>query len=557
MTSTATIINHEQFRKLFPFYFLIDQSMVVLETGPALARISSQMVPGSTLANFFKLSRFGQNVLDEEFLKRQLGSLIVFESVNSDPALFLRMQVLLLENPVRYLFVGSPWLRDAGEMKRLGIVLPDFPLHDSTVDLLQLNQTTNVSLRDAKELNITLERRVADRTSELSLANAELSRVMRSKDDFLSTMSHELRTPLNAILGLSESLSENIYGELNEKQARSIETIAESGHHLLSLINDLLDIAKIGAGKMDLDMSSANVEDACKSSMRFISGLASKKKISVSLTIDPSAATIHADQRRLKQILVNLLSNAVKFTNDGGHVALQTKGDRERNALDISIIDNGIGISTIDLERLFRPFTQLDSKLSRQYSGTGLGLSLVLRLTELHGGSVEVKSELGKGSCFTVSLPWNESKTELSHEHSVKNRAKATSNDATMGPLILIADDNEINLSTVCDYLLAHGFRVIQARNGLEAVQAVRNHNPELVLMDIQMPVMDGIDAIKSLRADRSFVSIPILALTSRAMIGDQDRCIEAGADEYLSKPVHLKQLVKIILSRLSGAKPR
>ena len=557
MTSTATIINHEQFRKLFPFYFLIDQSMVVLETGPALARISSQMVPGSTLANFFKLSRFGQNVLDEEFLKRQLGSLIVFESVNSDPALFLRMQVLLLENPVRYLFVGSPWLRDAGEMKRLGIVLPDFPLHDSTVDLLQLNQTTNVSLRDAKELNITLERRVADRTSELSLANAELSRVMRSKDDFLSTMSHELRTPLNAILGLSESLSENIYGELNEKQARSIETIAESGHHLLSLINDLLDIAKIGAGKMDLDMSSANVEDACKSSMRFISGLASKKKISVSLTIDPSAATIHADQRRLKQILVNLLSNAVKFTNDGGHVALQTKGDRERNALDISIIDNGIGISTIDLERLFRPFTQLDSKLSRQYSGTGLGLSLVLRLAELHGGSVEVKSELGKGSCFTVSLPWNESKTELSHEHSVKNRAKATSNDATMGPLILIADDNEINLSTVCDYLLAHGFRVIQARNGLEAVQAVRNHNPELVLMDIQMPVMDGIDAIKSLRADRSFASIPILALTSRAMIGDQDRCIEAGADEYLSKPVHLKQLVKIILSRLSGAKPR
>ena len=557
MTSTATIINHEQFRKLFPFYFLIDQSMVVLETGPALARISSQMVPGSTLANFFKLSRFGQNVLDEEFLKRQLGSLIVFESVNSDPALFLRMQVLLLENPVRYLFVGSPWLRDAGEMKRLGIVLPDFPLHDSTVDLLQLNQTTNVSLRDVTELNKTLERRVADRTSELSLANAELSRVMRSKDDFLSTMSHELRTPLNAILGLSESLSENIYGELNEKQARSIETIAESGHHLLSLINDLLDIAKIGAGKMDLDMSSANVEDACKSSMRFISGLASKKKISVSLTIDPSAATIHADQRRLKQILVNLLSNAVKFTNDGGHVALQTKGDRERNALDISIIDNGIGISTIDLERLFRPFTQLDSKLSRQYSGTGLGLSLVLRLAELHGGSVEVKSELGKGSCFTVSLPWNESKTELSHEHSVKNRAKATSNDATMGPLILIADDNEINLSTVCDYLLAHGFRVIQARNGLEAVQAVRNHNPELVLMDIQMPVMDGIDAIKSLRADRSFASIPILALTSRAMIGDQDRCIEAGADEYLSKPVHLKQLVKIILSRLSGAKPR
>ncbi len=531
--------------------------MVVLETGPALARISSQMVPGSTLANFFKLSRFGQNVLDEEFLKRQLGSLIVFESVNSDPALFLRMQVLLLENPVRYLFVGSPWLRDAGEMKRLGIVLPDFPLHDSTVDLLQLNQTNSVSLRDAEELNLKLEQRVADRTQELLLANTELSKVMRSKDDFLSTMSHELRTPLNAILGLSESLIENIYGELNEKQARSITTIAESGQHLLSLINDLLDIAKIGAGKMDLDMSHVNVEEVCESSMRFISGLASKKKISVSLTIDPNATTIYADQRRLKQILVNLLSNAVKFTNDGGSVALHTKCNRERNALELWVIDNGIGISTIDIERLFTPFTQLDSTLSRQYSGTGLGLSLVMRLVELHGGSIKVESELGKGSSFIVSLPWSESMTDLSHDYSSKIRGDANAEGATMGPLILIADDNEINLSTVRDYLLAHGFRVHKARNGLEAIQAVRTHRPDAVLMDIQMPVMDGFDAIKALRADRSFASIPILALTSRAMVGDQERCLEAGADEYLSKPVHFKQLVELIYSRLNRAKPQ
>ena len=578
MTSTATIINHEQFRKLFPFYFLIDQSMVVLETGPALARISSQMVPGSTLANFFTLSRFGQNVLDEEFLKRQLGSLIVFESVNRDPAFFLRMQVLLLENPVRYLFVGSPWLRDAGEMKRLGIVLPDFPLHDSTVDLLQLNQTNSVSLRDAKQAiaklrnaNAKLEgskseteevlrsqRQILnDTTRELKLTNAELEKVMRSKDDFLSTMSHELRTPLNAILGLSESLIENIYGGLNEKQTRSITTIAESGQHLLSLINDLLDIAKIGAGKMDLDRSRVNVEEVCESSMRFITGLASKKKISVSLTIDPNATTIDADQRRLKQILVNLLSNAVKFTNDGGCVALHTKCNRERNALELSVIDNGIGISTIDIERLFTPFTQLDSTLSRQYSGTGLGLSLVMRLVELHGGSIKVESELGKGSSFIVSLPWSESMTDLSHDYSSKIRGDANAEGATMGPLILIADDNEINLSTVSDYLLAHGFRVHKARNGLEAIQAVRTHKPDAVLMDIQMPVMDGFDAIKALRADRAFASIPILALTSRAMVGDQERCLEAGADEYLSKPVHFKQLVELIYSRLNRAKPQ
>ena len=554
MTSTSTIIDHEQFRKLFPFMFVLDQSMKVLEIGPALARIVVEMVPGSMLTDHFKLFRVGENALDAEFLQRQTASLIVFQSIKSN--LFLRMQVLFVKNPDRYLFVGSPWLRAAVELKDIGIVLPDFALHDSTVDLLQLQQNTNVSLHEAKELNITLERRVADRTSELSLANAELSRVMQSKDDFLSAMSHELRTPLNAILGLSESLCEGVYGGLTDKQSKSINTIAESGHHLLSLINDLLDIAKIGAGKMDLDWTNSNLEDLCKSSIRFISGLASKKKISVSLFTDPIASIIHADQRRLKQILVNLLSNAVKFTEAGGHISLQTRSNPERNAIEISVTDNGIGISNSDMERLFRPFTQLDSKLSRQYAGTGLGLSLVLRLAELHGGSVEVKSELGKGSCFTVSLPWSESKSHFPQAAPAhKNLDISTDRAAAKGPLILLVDDNEINLSTVGDYLRAQNFCVIFARNGLEAIQVVRERKPQLVLMDIQLPVMDGIDAISILRADPTFASLPILALTSRAMVGDRERCIEAGANDYLTKPVQLKQLTQAILSHLNHLK--
>ena len=556
MTSTSTIIDHEQFRKLFPFMFVLDQSMKVLEIGPALARIVAEMVPGSMLADHFKLYRVGQNGLDAEFLQRQTASLIIFQSIKSN--LFLRMQVLFVKNPDRYLFVGSPWLRAAVELKDIGIVLPDFALHDSTVDLLQLQQNTNVSLHEAKELNKTLERRDADRTSELSLANAELSRVMQSKDDFLSAMSHELRTPLNAILGLSESLCEGVYGGLTDKQTKSINTIAESGHHLLSLINDLLDIAKIGAGKMDLDWTNSNLEDVCKSSMRFISGLASKKKISVSLFTDPIASIIHADQRRLKQILVNLLSNAVKFTEEGGHISLQTSSNPERNAIEISVTDNGIGISNSDIERLFRPFTQLDSKLSRQYAGTGLGLSLVLRLAELHGGSIEVKSELGKGSCFTVSLPWSESKSHFPQvAPAYKNPDISTDRIAAKGPLILLVDDNEINLSTVGDYLRAQDFCVILARNGLEAIQVVRERKPQLVLMDIQLPVMDGIDAISILRADPTFASLPILALTSRAMVGDRERCIEAGANDYLTKPVQLKQLTHVILSHLNHLKTK
>ena len=208
------------------------------------------------------------------------------------------------------------------------------------------------------------------------------------------------------------------------------------------------------------------------------------------------------------------------------------------------------------MERLFRPFTQLDSKLSRQYAGTGLGLSLVLRLAELHGGSIEVKSELGKGSCFTVSLPWSESKSHFPQAAPAhKDLDISTDRVAAKGPLILLVDDNEINLSTVGDYLRAQDFCVIFARNGLEAIQVVRDRKPQLVLMDIQMPVMDGIDAISILRADPTFASLPILALTSRAMVGDRERCIAAGANDYLAKPVQLKQLTHVILSHLNHLK--
>ena len=254
----------------------------------------------------------------------------------------LRCQVLILRDPERYLFLGSPWVRNPTELKALHLVLQDFALHDSTVDLLQLVQATSTSLHDAKQLSEKLEQRVADRTAELSMANAELSRVMRSKDDFLSAMSHELRTPLNAILGLSESLAEGVYGDMNTKQVKSINTIAESGHHLLALINDLLDIAKIGAGKMELELTKANVEDVCQASLRFVMEQAQKQKINLKLVMDNQSVMLTADERRLKQILVNLLSNAVKFTPDGGSVTLETKCDLESESLMFSVRDTGI-----------------------------------------------------------------------------------------------------------------------------------------------------------------------------------------------------------------------
>ena len=242
---------------------------------------------------------------------------------------------------------------------------------------------------------------------ELRTANVELARAARLKDEFLSNMSHELRTPLNAVLGRAELLREAAHGPLTERQLRSVISIEESGRHLLELINDILDLSKIEANKLDMHIQPISVGDLCYAILRLMGEMAQKKRIMLSADIDPHVSIIEGDPRRLKQILFNLLSNAVKFTPADGKIGLEVRGDSKAGRLTFTVWDTGIGIAVTDLPRLFRPFEQIDSKLNRHYEGTGLGLSLVARLTKLHGGSVHVESELGQGSRFTVTLPWS------------------------------------------------------------------------------------------------------------------------------------------------------
>jgi PAS domain S-box-containing protein len=278
------------------------------------------------------------------------------------------------------------------------------------------------AITDLYQLNQQLESRVEQRTQELqftnqqlSAANTELARATRLKDEFLANMSHELRTPLNAVLGMSEGLMTGVFGDLNERQMRSLSLIETSGRHLLELINDILDVAKIGAGKLDLDLSSVAIEYLCKSSLNFIEQIANQKNIQLKLSINPSIKMITVDERRMRQSLINLLSNAVKFTPKGGKVCLEVKlhetETTELNAecayvMIFSIIDTGIGISPEDISNLFQTFVQIDSSLNRQYAGAGLGLTLVKQLAELHGGCVSVTSQVGEGSCFSIVLPY-------------------------------------------------------------------------------------------------------------------------------------------------------
>lgn len=414
--------------------------------------------------------------------------------------------------------------------------------------------------------NLELERRVVERTAELNRTNAELERANRAKDEFLATMSHELRTPLNSILGLSESLLEERRGPLNEQQQNSLRIIESSGHHLLELINDILDLSKIEAGKFELYLQPVSVDEFCRSCMTFVKAQAVKKSITLTYTNDAHIASILADPRRLKQILVNLLTNAVKFTPDDGQVFLEVMGSCEQGLIQFSVKDTGIGIAPEDLRRLFQPFVQLDSNLNRQYQGTGLGLALVQKLTDLHGGSVEVESEVGTGSRFTINLPC---KTEDSSAQEILITSAETTrieemqrrkvSQATSGPrdVILLAEDNMPNVLTFGDYLESQGYEVLVAHDGMEAIAKAEQHHPALILMDIQMPVLNGLEAIARLRADPRFSSTPIIALTALAMPGDRERCLATGANEYMSKPLRLKQLAKTIQIMIDHNKDR
>jgi PAS domain S-box-containing protein len=397
---------------------------------------------------------------------------------------------------------------------------------------------------------------------QLTITNAELMRVTRLKDEFLANMSHELRTPLNAILGITEGLQDNIFGPVNPQQVKSLAIVERSASHLLSLINDILDVAKIESGQIDLDTVPTIVSHLCQTSLAFVKQQAWKKRIQLEIKIPLNLPELMIDERRIRQVLINLLTNAVKFTPEGGTVLLTVTsevksgmhqaGETIDQTLHFSVCDTGIGIAPENIKKLFQPFMQIDSSLNREHQGTGLGLALVKQIVELHGGSVELTSELGVGSCFSFDLPCTLAKPIVPvSKLSIGNILLDTElTDAevlekpTIAPLILLAEDQEANISSIVSYLNVKGYRMLIAHNGEEALSLTQSDHPDLILMDIQMPRMDGLEAMQHIRRFPKQSDVPIIALTAFAMEGDRERCLAAGANEYMSKPIRLKELL-------------
>lgn len=399
----------------------------------------------------------------------------------------------------------------------------------------------------------TLEERVVERTQELHDALIAAESASRAKSEFLATMSHELRTPLTCIIGMSSTLLRWTFGELSQKQREYLTTIQKSGEHLLELINDILDLSQVEAGKTILNITEFSLSQLTHQCVQTLkeNAFRSQVELKIEWQMEGGSDRFIADNRRVRQILLNLLNNAIKFTPEGGRVVLRVI--RGNDFVIFKVEDTGIGIAKNQFPLLFQNFQQLDGSYRRKYEGTGLGLALTKQLVALHNGKIDVKSTVGVGSTFSVWLP-AQSLEESSHgTRSERNHLTTIADLSPAQRRIVLIEDHDETAMLVCDLLTAADFQVVWLVEGTTAVKQIEIVQPSLVITDIQLPGMDGYEVMNYLRHHEATQSIKILALTAKAMPGDQERCLQAGADDYLAKPIQAEQLVEKLANLITS----
>jgi signal transduction histidine kinase/CheY-like chemotaxis protein len=375
--------------------------------------------------------------------------------------------------------------------------------------------------------------RIEEQNRALEDANVQINEVSRLKSEFLANMSHELRTPLNSILGFSEILKDNLAGALTDEQrVECLEAIHASGEHLLQLINDVLDMSKVEAGRMDLVLEEFAVDASIREVITVVKSLAGRKSIELSIATEPDDLVVYADKSKFKQVIYNLLSNAIKFTPESGSIVVETKVREHAGDMLVTVTDTGVGIPAEHLEKIWGEFYMVQGEHQKQ-KGTGLGLSLVRKLVELHGGQIDVLSEEGKGSAFSFTMPLQ--------------AGAAQSEQQALSRLILLVDDNPSNLELTRMILTGGGYRVEVATDGQEGLLKAKELKPSLILMDIQLPGMDGLTATRALKADPDTAGIKVVALTANAMKGTKEEALQAGCIGYITKPIDVKRFVRDI----------
>ena len=456
------------------------------------------------------------------------------------------------------LYAWGPWVLALG-IPPCSLLLAFYRAHREAI------QEHERRVQEVEALNAELERKVEERTRELAMAlegieganrmlsdaNRALTEASKAKSAFLANVSHELRTPLNSVIGFSELLTDPGFGDLSPRQREFLSDIRDSGEHLLALINDILDLSKIEAGKLDVNREHVDVAELVRESAAMLRPQGAKKGITLEVQ-GPTGGRAHVDPRLVRQVLVNLLSNAVKFTPDGGRVdaAAAFEGDD----LVLTVSDTGIGIPEDDQEKIFHEFYQVDGSYARKYEGTGLGLALVRRMMSLHNGTVSVTSSPGRGSRFVCVFPSCRVGAAVTPPAVESVEAADVAGPPSFGGTVLVVEDNAVNRKLARNVLRSRGYRVLEADTGEEGIEIARRERPQLILMDLQLPGLDGMEATRRLKADPRTSAIPVVALSAHAQGVDEERALAAGCAGYIAKPIRLSRFPQQVRTFLEGA---
>ena len=662
------VINEEILNVTFPFYFTVDDNLVIKEAGKSILK----MIPGirkKFLHEVFDIQRPYVPKMEFQHLKKLFNQIIILKLKTLEGEPSYKGQLLYLPDSNQIIFIGSIWLTSVEELKNYKLLITDYSLSDSTTDMLQLIKLNELVADDIKKLNdhlkaseekyreliegasdiifqtddkgyfqymnevgfkilgvpkdfiikqhftriiredfkenvfnqclsmyskgidsdymefpirlsITEEekwigqnvrliksgnqvigfRAVARDITERVLQQRELvaekekaQAAAKAKSRFVANMSHEIRTPLNGIVGLTNLLMGT---DLSVKQKQYLQAIITSSDTLMVVVNDILDISKIEAGKLKISYKSFKLNDSLYQLLEMMNSKAIHKNIVLEGVLDQDVPhVLIGDSARINQILYNIIGNAIKFT-EKGKVTLTTKllkKEQESVLVEFKIKDTGIGISKEELPNIFKAFNQVEDETDRKFGGTGLGLTIAKRLIELQHGALNVESEIEVGTEFTIHLPFKISNELLNN--TSKNTFVGTKDVKLQFLNILLAEDNPVNQLVTIDLLESQGAKVVLANNGKEALEKLEKESFNVILMDMQMPIMDGYLAMENIRNGIIQNTIPIIALTAHVTEGEIEKCKKFGADEYLSKPFNPNDLYLKITSLLSKNK--